>query len=143
MTTKITLERWAKAIYEATEQGVVITENVVPEGGVGGVVTSYCIGLIPGDENTPVAFTLGFDQDMECEQGYYFDHHGIMTFYRDDIFHNEQGELETERLYSERPYARIAFAQGYGGGDIVAEAFRTNGFKVEWDGSENPVVILI
>lgn len=148
-TTTLTKEqRWNLALEEARwESGITIVENLVPEDGCLCCMTLKDLELDREDETTPYAYSVGIDGSGE-EEGYLWDSYSGLMEYRtetsqvfngdideDDEDSDYEVEYETNTFYNDFT-GSIIFRHGHGSATLLVEAFRNQGFKVEWEGGE-------
>lgn len=150
-STLTTQARWENAITEAEANGVVITENLVPDYDCQCCITSDEYGIENGDESTPFAYSMGSKEGLEF--GYYWSDYGYLIAYEDSehtVSYGDYSDDEDENTYYEEQevsreswkatsYA-VDFKHGNGAGEILAAAFKNHGFPVDWDGTESTVI---
>lgn len=112
-------ERWNAALKEARKNGVKIRQNI--KGCCKG-----CIDLesIFGDTET-VAYGWTYGSQ---NSGYKWSDNGKV--------------LNDDERYLPSPITRVPFNHSNGAGQVIADAFKAHGFKVEWVGSNLGCVIV-
>lgn len=130
MNTVNTAQRWSNAIQEIKHSDITVRENVDAECGC--CINWEDLGLSSPDE--AFAFTY--------EDGRYFFHHDVLVLedYEDEDDDDDEDVSSAPTL---TPLTAIYFNHGNGAGEQIAAAFKSNGFDVDWDGTDEMTVTIL
>jgi len=119
--------RWMRATKALRKDGVKFLSNV--QKCCRGCIDAETLGLKEGDTTTPYGYTYG-GQGGRVTWSEYSGHAEQKSETRNRGFRYNR-EVEPVTVY---------INHGNGSGEKIAEAFRAEGLKVEWDGSESACV---
>lgn len=124
-----TQERFLTAIKDARGKGAKVRQNV--QKCCRSCITPEDLGLAKGFE-TPLAYTFGGQGNA-----IYWDAQGNPV-----IRTGSYTGWSRRRTFITKPEDSAYFNHDNGGGAIIADAMRAQGFEVEWDGTEAQCVIV-
>lgn len=129
-------QRWQEAVYATRRSGVVVRQNVMEC--CRGCVSPEKLGMTKEhlDDGMPYAWTYGGQGNanswVERSQGEFV------------LMNRQKFAAWNKRAFGRmpEPVEGVYFYHGNGGAEKVVEAFRAQGFEVEWNGDQYEAVLV-